>query len=523
MLTLKNIEIYEYREGDVPTEEALKLVLSSNGEGVYASADVLFKGAVFGRDSLKVGRDLLNVKPELVEEIILTLASFQGVKESDINEEQTGKIMHEMRRNQNLDDVSKLIFDELTGRWGKEWSESYECEQMVYFGSVDATPAYVQLLCEYCENYGTDILNKTVTKRDGQEVTIGQTMIDAVGWTVQKLDSSPSGLLDYKRVNPNGIENQVWKDSKEFYVHADGSFVNHEASVASIEVQGIVYDALVKAAEYMSNESIELQARAIELRDRTLELLWNADERYFAVGVDQASDGSIRTIDTRAANPACLLASKFFDSLPDEDKQLFVSSIVEAITGDDFLTAAGIRSRSLRDANLLPFWDYHGTFVTWPKESYDIILGLRMQGFPAVAEQIENRLLNAVRKSNGFPEFIYVDQSGRVLASQPHEQTHGDFLIIDSTNKPEHIQAWTVSSVMAVMANRLHGSVEVPVQQDWQRNLESDLLSRIPNIPYYESRDELDEQYPDYAYKLVKEESLKSSNFLHDKIGNSVA
>lgn len=517
MLAKQTFEHYEHKEEYVPAEEALALVMSQTGEGVYASADVLFKGAVFGRDSLKVGRDLLEVRPHLSREILVTLATFQGVKNDSVNEEESGKIMHEMRREKDLDETSSVIFNELTSpaskNWGKEWDEKENCWRMVYFGSVDATPSYVQLLIEYCERYGDDILDQQVVQRDGNETTVRETLKSAVGWIIQKLEESPSGLLGYKRVNPNGIENQVWKDSKEFYVHADGSYANHNASVASIEVQGLVYEALVGAGRYMADESVELARRAEELRDRTLELLWDAEIGYFSVGVDQDETGQLRRLETKAANVACLLDSRFFDTLPEEDRRLYVSSIVHTITGPDFLTDAGIRSRALSDAKLVPFWDYHGSHVTWPKETYDIIRGLRRQGFSSLALQVQNRMLNAVHKSDAFPEFIYVDDGGRVLTG-----TGPDGLDIDSTNKPESVQAWTVSSVMAAMADQLYGPVEPDVQQPWQKELEDGLLSSMQDMPFYRERSELDKRYPDYRYNLVKRVSKTSSNFLHEKI-----
>ena len=48
---------------------ALKTVTSKRGLGVYASSDTLFKGAVFGRDSLEVAEDLMQTKPQLVRAI----------------------------------------------------------------------------------------------------------------------------------------------------------------------------------------------------------------------------------------------------------------------------------------------------------------------------------------------------------------------------------------------------------------------------------------------------------------------
>src|SRR3954453_8689047 len=77
--------------------QALKSVTSKNGLGVYASSDTLFKGAVFGRDSLEVAEDLIAVRGKLVESIILTLAALQGETNNKDNEEEVGKIIHEYR------------------------------------------------------------------------------------------------------------------------------------------------------------------------------------------------------------------------------------------------------------------------------------------------------------------------------------------------------------------------------------------------------------------------------------------
>jgi glycogen debranching enzyme len=79
-----------------PTQ-ALYTVTSKSGLGVYASSDRLFKGAVFGRDSLEVAEDLMYIKPRLVEKILLTLASLQGEVDNKSNEEEPGKIVHEYR------------------------------------------------------------------------------------------------------------------------------------------------------------------------------------------------------------------------------------------------------------------------------------------------------------------------------------------------------------------------------------------------------------------------------------------
>jgi hypothetical protein len=49
---------------------ALAKVISKDGMAVYASDDTMFKGAIFGRDSLEVADDLMDIKPALVNNIL---------------------------------------------------------------------------------------------------------------------------------------------------------------------------------------------------------------------------------------------------------------------------------------------------------------------------------------------------------------------------------------------------------------------------------------------------------------------
>src|SRR5205085_2432056 len=132
----------------------------------------------------------------------------------------------------------------------------------------------------------------------------------------------------------------------------------------------------------------------------------------------------------------------------------YIIAIVKHMMGSNFLTDAGIRSRSLAAAHLVKFWDYHGSFVSWPKETYDIAKGLRRQGFPLLANQLENRLLNVYLKIRKYPEFVYVDGHGRVLASSSGPTHHGEFTLIDGPNTPESVQAWTVSAIIAILNSR---------------------------------------------------------------------
>jgi glycogen debranching enzyme len=437
----------------VPPSLALRKVTSKSGKGVYASTDTLFKGAIFGRDSLEVAEDILAYKPRLVKRIIVTLARLQGEIDTHSNEEEPGKIVHEYRSilvdGKYVKGTSRRIFEELSSKWGGDE------RTLIYYGSVDSTPHYLRLLGAYIEMYGDGILQQHVVNKSGKSVRIKDVAERALQWTLDKLANSKSGLLEYKKRSLNGIDNQVWKDSKEFYVHENKHMVNHNTPIASIEVQGLTYDALCASARFFPERAGKLTQIARKLRDRTIELLWQEERAYFSLGVDYDEHGKIRPITTVTSNPAELLDTHFFDELTEADRERYISGIIKMILGKEFLTDAGVRSRALSGAHLVPFWDYHGSYTTWPKDTYDIAKGMRRQGFPLLARQLENRVLNIVLKSRAYPEFVFVDEWGRVLVKSPAVHGHGEVVIIDSSNTPERIQAWTVSAVMAIVARRI--------------------------------------------------------------------
>lgn len=483
---------------------ALASVMASDGSMVYASSDTLFKGAVFGRDSLEVAEDLMQLKPGLVHNILLTLGRLQGVQDNEANEEEPGKIIHEYRTStvdgKPLRGRQLQIFKELTRKWGGNE------HTLAYYASVDATPHFLRTLHAYTRRYGDAILDEVVTQRNGEKVTMRWVVEQAINWTVHKLGESRSGLLEYQRRNPESFLNHVWKDSNEFYVHENGENVNHNRPIASIEVQGLAYDALFAAAYFFPAKRDMFVERAHQLRDRTFELLWRPKENYFALGLDYDSKNTIRIITTATSNPANLLDTGIFDDLSEDLHRQYVSGIVTRIMSANFLTNAGIRSRSLNASHVVPFWDYHGTYVSWPKDTYDIAKGLRRQGFSRLAQQLENRLLNLVRKTHDYPEFVYVDGWGRVLPGIPRSlaRRSPSAVPVAGSNAPERIQAWTVSAVMAIMSNRSPFRRRTGNRQNsWQAGLEDRILTSIPHMNMYINPFQLWLHYPTHAYHLL--------------------
>ena len=445
----------------------------------------------------------MEIKPGLVHNILLTMGRLQGLKRQSINEEEPGKIIHEYRNKQLGGLPIETVLQRISPDIKRNWKGG--TDEMAYYGSVDATPHFLRVLDRFGQAYGDEILDETVERRDGEPVTMREVARQATAWLTGKLAVSKSGLVEYHRLNPHGIVNQVWKDSAEFYVHEDGKSANHDAPIASIEVQGLAYDGLLAAARFFPEQAAKYRQAAEELRDRTIELLWQESDQYFAVGCDYGSTGKLRVINTSTANPAALLDTGFFDNLKGTEREKYITGIVSTIMGNDFLTGAGIRSRALSTAHLVDFWDYHGSFVSWPKETYDIAKGLRRQGFPTLSRQLENRLLNIVLKAHEYPEFVYVDEWGRVLAGAPSKRPRSGQITVSGRDKPERIQAWTVSAIMAILTGRLRHKrrqAAAPEQTAWQIDLEEAILDRIPHVDRYVNPLKLLWHYPTYKYAL---------------------
>lgn len=482
---------------------ALKSVTAKDGSAVYASSDTLYRDAIFGRDSLEVAEDLMTVKPKLVHNILLSLGRLQGVVYNPANEEEPGKIIHEYRTStvgrRQITGKQLQIFHELGSKWGGT------DEELAYYGSVDATPQFLRTLGTYCLNHGNSILTETVQKRNGEQATMRQIAEASTAWLTSKIAMSQSGLVEYKRINPHGIENQVWKDSSEFYIHEDGRLANHDKPIASIEVQGLAYDGLLAAARLFPEKSQFYTDTAEKLRNRTIELLWREERKYFALGIDYSPSGALCTIETPTANPAELLDTAFFDTLSPGDRRKYISSIAVTILGREFLTKAGIRSRALSAWHLVDHWDYHGSNVTWPKETYDIAKGLRRQGMPKLAHQLlENPLLNIVLESKEYPELIYVDNDGQVMHGAPAKSKHGSVKLINAHIRPERIQAWTVSAVIAILAGRIarKDRKQPQPQEPWQAELEKGILSRMKAVNLHLNPISRRKHYPTIRYKL---------------------
>lgn len=438
-------------------QQLLALVRAPAGYGVYASIGPNYQYAVFGRDSIAFAEDVLEQFPDLAREIIAVLVRLQGRKTDLTTEEEPGKIHHEYRslhfNGESISEAAVKVYNLLLPRWGHP-----ETQELLYYGSVDATPLFVRLVGLFVDRWGPAILDQETTHHSGEAVTVRRAVESALDWLLSKIEASPWKLLEFKRLNPQGLLNQAWKDSDTAYLHTNGAVANADGGIASIEVQGYTFDALQAGGRILPltpERKQQIAQCAESLAKRTLDLMWLPDEQFFAMGVDREPGGNTRQIKSHTSNAAALLRSDLLGVLGTEAARTYARAIVTRIMDEtQFLTPAGVRARSLQHASLLAYADYHGSQVTWPKDTLDVARGFKKWGFAAEAAELEKRLVNYIQLAGEAYEFFYVNTDGKVKVhyrlEHPDEPRFHDF---GAANTPEPGQAWTLSAFVCAISH----------------------------------------------------------------------
>ena len=410
-----------------------------NGQSRENSEYLHLYEALFGRDSLRMAHDMIDIYPELARATILTHAALQGVSFDIAREEEEGRIFHEAR------DPADPIAMRLTAELGWEWP---------YYGSVDATPEFIRTLATYTlsspAHYG--FLEEHYIDRNGEEQTINDALDGALQWIVRRREQNPQGLIEFKSVLPRGIENQVWKDSWDAYHHADGTLANHEQGVASIEVQVAAYDALLDAAELydrlLDNETHAnaLRAQALELRNAIFEHFWTEEKGgYFVLGADRANDGTLRQFKIRTSNMGHTLNSRLLDG---DDPEIVRkrTAVVQHILSPEMLCHAGIRTLASDEIRFRPGAYHNGSVWLW--DTHYIANGLRRHGYNEEANTIDSHLIDVANTTGLFPEYVRGEQDDITL------NQHTIVLWDETVNRsntveqpPQQNQGWTVTAI----------------------------------------------------------------------------
>ena len=490
------------------SDNYIENLINSQDGSVNASGGEKFQH-LFGRDSLQISGDFLTENPKLAHDVIIKLAEFQGVKSCSKSEEDPGKIMHEQATKKLL----QLI-----------WTDKNDQQKLVYF-SGDSTPMFINLINRYTKVVpdGSEILSETIQKKDGQTESIIDCVRNSANWIVDNIGSD--GLVSVKRRSK--LENffgHGWKDSATAYIHEDGSLVRMTGRIVYPEIQTLSYDALTNAAELIEQdekytylaETYYLQANKIQRG--VFNSMWNPDEQYFVSCLEQdraKKSDKMLPVSITESTAGRMLNSKIFDNLPEEDKKKYIEPVIKKLFSDRFLTDAGIRTRSREYKYVLNFTDYHGSEVSWPMDTHKIARGLRKQGFPKLAEELENRIMNTVNLAGKYLEFFFVRDDGSAVVNYDTKKDIETTEIMVAQFAPEEDQGWTISACRAIETARKQGQISETQgnQPEWKISLQNSILSSIEHAPLCKTVEELINNYPERsaAYIDVKKAMARTA------------
>ena len=393
---------------------------------------------LFGRDAIRMAMDLLDDFEAVSCATLLNLARLQGVSDNPRSEEEPGRILHEFRAPD--DPIAIRLVD---AGW-----------DLPYYGAVDTTPQWVNLLGAHCARYGSGLLDEPLIDRAWRLITVRDSLLAAIGWIVRRMDDPVGGgYLWVRRAGPHGIANQVWEDSFDSHYHADGSLFDGTRPYAPIAVQGYAYDALLVGADLLGRSPGSLhfdpewlRGRARRLRERVLSEFWQPDLGTFAQALALELHESARPARVIASSPGHLLASRLLDG---PDAAPFRQRLIARFAESDLLGGAGIRTKSTT-APRFRAGAYHNGSI-WPMDTGVIADGLRRHGADRAADDLDWRTLAGCRVAGGFPEFLRGDVDGSVRVNTEIIEVVQDGVRNRLEQPPQANQGWTATRVWRIL------------------------------------------------------------------------
>ncbi|HSL95577.1 MAG TPA: glycogen debranching N-terminal domain-containing protein [Thermoleophilia bacterium] len=346
----------------------LRMLTEETTAGRVPVAGLPWFAAPFGRDLCLVGLETLLFDLRLAGAAVHTLAALQGRADSAFREEQPGKIMHELRRG--------------------ELAALRSIPQTPYYGSVDATPLWLLLVCE-----------RTMWTGDLEAFEeLGPAIDAALGWLAGDGDPDGDGFVEYLRRSRAGLVNQGWRDAAGAVVHADGTPA--EGPIALAEVQGYVYYAKRRlAAIYGRLGDVE---RSERMASEARELKRRFNERFWVEGTGvlaMALDGEKRPVATPCSTAGhCLWSRIVSDEL--------VPPVVRRLMSAEFFSGWGVRTVSRHAKAYNPVSFYNGG--VWPFDTAIAANALKKLGYVQESNRLARGLFDAALgyDSDRLPELF---------------------------------------------------------------------------------------------------------------------
>jgi glycogen debranching enzyme len=374
--------LFESEEGPITTGDQrydrsfaqaardLTALTTATEHGPVPVAGTPWFATVFGRDALLTAYLSLPVAPDLAVGSLRYLAANRGQTTNPERDEEPGKILHELRQG------------ELAARGAIPHSP--------YYGTIDATPLWVVLLHETYRWTGDDELVES----------LWPALEQALGWIeTATARTGDDPFLYYRQTDESGVVHKAWRDTTRSVQFADGQAVAEP--LASVEVQGYVYDALSRAATLYrevkgdDERATELESRARRLRSQFDATFWLPDNEFFGAALTVGGD----VVDTDTSNVGHCLWS----GVVPEERQ---AAVVERLLSEELFTGWGVRTMGKPASGFDPV-SYH-TGSVWPHDTAVVSLGLANEGFHGAAERVATGLLEASTRFdyNRLPELF---------------------------------------------------------------------------------------------------------------------
>lgn len=332
----------------------LRLLLNQRDGCDYYAAGLPWFGVVFGRDSLISAMMTLPYQRSVAETTLRLLATLQGRVHNEANEEEPGRIPHELRCG--------------------ELARSGRLKKSPDYGTIDATPLFLMLFREHARWTG----NTTVFEELSQAVEL------ALQWIDTRMERS-GGWLAYQSCSEHSCYHQGWKDVDGAIVRKDGTVPR--TPIALVEVQGLVYAAWRGCAELYRRTGQTARAEALESKARDLKArfaraFWVEDGQFLAMALEKDEI------------PVSIVTSNMGQALwtgivePEH-----AAHVVRHLMDDSNFCGWGIRTMSNQERTYCPF-GYHNGGV-WPHDNALIVAGMKHYGFEAEAERVTNAIIEA--------------------------------------------------------------------------------------------------------------------------------
>ncbi|MGK2896121.1 MAG: hypothetical protein ACSLEY_00760 [Candidatus Saccharimonadales bacterium] len=446
--------------------EAYAGLHSTKGRGFYTSRGRFYDRTIFGRDAAMAARFVADFDHRATVEVITTLITLQGTEYNTKTQEEPGRIHHEWR---DFRLWRGTLFDRLPFfLLHRKWDIRYRL-LLTYF-ALDSTASFIRMVHKYAMDIDRSILERTVKNKHGQDVTVALALELAAGWLLSKIDER--GFISERRGNPWALPFQTFQDS--IYARADGALVKYDDHIAYIEVQAMAADAFYDMAHLFPNHENNVFWKQTGLRmHRSMLAAFRQDDGFMASAID-----GFGQVDVANISAGWILNTFVWHEVSEEDREKYLTPVIERLFSDDFLTPVGLRTRAksvpnpIRDA-----LDYHGSETVWPMFTFMVAQGLRRHHLYHLADQLENRVLNGLNAIGGFPEYHIVLRDGRIVIPWGHwwQST------IDAQMKPEKNIGFSVVPAM-VMARHVAIPPIHKVQEGWQVALEKKILAAIPSV-----------------------------------------